>query len=131
MSLRCVRSELGSQSDESELCVVIYCLSLSLSLALSLVSLGLRVSPLLEGAIVLLGWRRQDGLRVRSQVCGYVAKVRQWLRLFSTDHWRIHSQPKASYNLQTMMTTRWGITDTALRYYPVFLFSSREKSLPS
>lgn len=39
---------------------------------------------LLEDAIVLLGWRRQDRLRVRSQVRGDVEKVRQWPPLILT-----------------------------------------------
>lgn len=53
---------------------------------------GLCVPALLENAIVLLSWRRQDGLRVRSQVRGDVEKVRQWLPLFSADRWCSRSQ---------------------------------------
>lgn len=37
---------------------------------------GLRVPSVLEDAFVLPGWRRQDRIRVRPQVCGHVAKVR-------------------------------------------------------
>lgn len=53
---------------------------------------GLWVPAVLENAIVLLSWRRQDRLRVRSQVCGDVEKVRQWLPSFSVDCWCTGSQ---------------------------------------
>lgn len=52
--------------------------------------IGLRVLLLLENATVLSGWRRQDRLCVRSQVCGCVEKVRQRF-LSLLDHSQLNS----------------------------------------
>lgn len=48
------------------------------------VSSGLWMPTLLEGSIVLRFWGRQEGICVRTQICGDVEKVRQRGFLFES-----------------------------------------------